>query len=138
MRTNPKVPRRTGSPGPPGGRTSLIFGPKPRGGPCADLPRSYGITVSSQNRHPTIFVNHFDIGSRKPKEHENQTQREDLQIGIQREDLELAASAGRFGMGCLRVVKKSPPERREPPFASVLAKKSIGSLPSKHFPSFRW
>ena len=28
-----------------------IFDPKTSGGPCADLPRSYGITFSSQNRN---------------------------------------------------------------------------------------
>ena len=33
---------------------------------------------------------------------------------------------------------KSPTERRETPVASVLVTNSIGSLPSKHFPSFRW
>ena len=34
--------------------------------------------------------------------------------------------------------RRSPPEGRETPVASVLVTKSIGSLPPKHFPSFRW
>ena len=36
------------------------------------------------------------------------------------------------------MMKKSPLERRGQPSASVLVTKSIGSLPSNHFPSFRW
>ena len=54
---NAKNPRRTGGPGPPGRATIGIFGPKTRGGPCADLPRSFGIILSPQNRKPTMFVN---------------------------------------------------------------------------------
>ena len=40
-------------------RESGIFGPKPCGGPCADLPRSFGIILSPQSRNPTMLVNHF-------------------------------------------------------------------------------
>ena len=36
-----------------------IFRPKPRGGSCADLPRSSGIISSPENQHPTMFVNDF-------------------------------------------------------------------------------
>ena len=48
-----------GGPGGPAGRKSGIFGPKTRGGPCADLPRSFCIILSPQSRHPTMFVNDF-------------------------------------------------------------------------------
>ena len=44
-----------------------IFGPKTRGGPCADLPRSSGIIFSPKNRHPTMFVNDVHICFKKKK-----------------------------------------------------------------------
>ena len=45
--------------GGPAGQKSRIFGPKTRGGPCADLPRSFGITLSPQKQNPTLFANVF-------------------------------------------------------------------------------
>ena len=57
----------------------MIVGPKTCGGSCADLPRSSGITFSSQNRNPTIFVNHSHISFKnKLKKNENQTFRASL------------------------------------------------------------
>ena len=78
--TNVKNPRRTGGPGPPGRARFGIFGPKTRGGPCADLPRSSGIIFSPKNRHPTMFVNDFHIFFKKRvrQNHENQTFRVSL------------------------------------------------------------
>ena len=67
MRNIAKTLRRTADPGPPGSPKIGIFGPKTRGGPCADLPRSYGIIFSSQNRNPTIFVSDFHICPTKNK-----------------------------------------------------------------------
>ena len=60
--------------GRPGGAKIVIFGPKPCGGPCADLPRSSGIILSPKSRHPTMFVNEFHICFKKIKNtHGNQT-----------------------------------------------------------------
>ena len=74
MRKHAKNPRWTRGPGPPGRPTIGIFGPKTRGGPCADLPRSSGIIFSPKNRHPTMFVNDFHTFHKtNQNNHENRT-----------------------------------------------------------------
>ena len=61
MRQNANKSATDQGSGIPGSPNIRIFEPETRGGPCADLPWSYGIIFSPKFQHPTILVNHFHI-----------------------------------------------------------------------------